>query len=167
MGSQLLEFAIAVPFLLVLVIGAIDFGSAYNVKHILTNAAREGARITVSNSLTNISCTDTTPCSIQAAADAVKQYLSNAGLTQASCITPNGLGAGPVWAQTCNGVTLSIDHNVVITGGPGGTVIPSSRVQLSYPYTFTFGRVIGLVGGSGPNGQQTITASVTMQNMIN
>jgi hypothetical protein len=76
-GSQLLEFALALPFLLVILIGMIDFGGAYNLKQNLTNAAREGARIAVSNPLTNATCSDPQPCSIEAAADAVSQYLTN------------------------------------------------------------------------------------------
>ena len=43
-GSELLEFALVVPLLLVFVVGIVDFGSAYNLKQQLNNAAREGAR---------------------------------------------------------------------------------------------------------------------------
>ena len=43
-GAALLEFAIILPFLLVLVFGMIEFGLiAYN-KQVITNASREGAR---------------------------------------------------------------------------------------------------------------------------
>ncbi len=41
-GSQLLEFAVALPLLVVLVVGIFDFGEAFNVKQKLSNMAREG-----------------------------------------------------------------------------------------------------------------------------
>lgn len=44
-GAQIVEFAIVVPILLLLVIGIIDFGRAYFSWVIITNGAREGARV--------------------------------------------------------------------------------------------------------------------------
>jgi Flp pilus assembly protein TadG len=43
-GAVAVEFAIILPFLLVLVFGIIDFGHAYYMKHVLQNSCREGAR---------------------------------------------------------------------------------------------------------------------------
>ena len=43
-GQGLVEVAIAMPFLLLLLVGIAGFGRAFNVKQVLTNAAREGAR---------------------------------------------------------------------------------------------------------------------------
>src|SRR5262249_45494754 len=116
-GAQLLEFALALPFLVVILVGAIDFGGAYNVKHILTNAAREAARITVSNPLTDQSCTDPTPCSIEAAADAVKQYLTNARLSAASCINPKAPSSSGTltWTYSCNNISLTINRGYVVS----------------------------------------------------
>ena len=42
-GQSLLEFALVLPLLLVLVLGAMDFGRMFYTKIVLTNAAREGA----------------------------------------------------------------------------------------------------------------------------
>jgi len=44
-GAQLVEFAFLVPILLLLIFGALDFGRAYFSWIILTNGAREGARV--------------------------------------------------------------------------------------------------------------------------
>jgi Flp pilus assembly protein TadG len=50
-GAALLEFAIVLPFLLVLVFGVIEFGLiAYN-KQVITNASREGARSAITKTL--------------------------------------------------------------------------------------------------------------------
>jgi len=44
-GQALVEFALIAPVLLVLVMGLLDFGQAYQVRITITNAAREGARL--------------------------------------------------------------------------------------------------------------------------
>ncbi|WJZ67469.1 pilus assembly protein [Kocuria rosea] len=43
-GAAAVEFALVVPILLVLLLGIIEFGRAYNVQISLTHAARETAR---------------------------------------------------------------------------------------------------------------------------
>ena len=43
-GQAIIEFALILPFLLVLIGGAIDFGLSIFAGHIAENAAREGAR---------------------------------------------------------------------------------------------------------------------------
>ena len=44
-GANLIEFALILPLLLLLVAGAADLGRAFNNYIIITNAAREGARV--------------------------------------------------------------------------------------------------------------------------
>ena len=46
-GQSLAEFAILLPVLMAVVIGIFEFGRAWNVDQVLTNAAREGARLAV------------------------------------------------------------------------------------------------------------------------
>lgn len=43
-GAAAVEFALVLPILLVLVLGTIEFGRAYNTQISLTHAARESAR---------------------------------------------------------------------------------------------------------------------------
>jgi Flp pilus assembly protein TadG len=45
-GAAAVEFALVLPLLLILVFGIIDFGRAFNAQITLTQAAREGARMT-------------------------------------------------------------------------------------------------------------------------
>ena len=50
-GQALIEFALVLPVLILIVVGIIDFGFAFNQWNTAQNAAREGARIAaVSNS---------------------------------------------------------------------------------------------------------------------
>jgi len=44
-GATVVEFAMVVPFLLVLVLGIAEFGHAFQVQGTLSAAAREGARV--------------------------------------------------------------------------------------------------------------------------
>ncbi len=46
-GTALVEAAITIPILLLIAVGIFEFGRAYQTWQILTNAAREGARISV------------------------------------------------------------------------------------------------------------------------
>jgi Flp pilus assembly protein TadG len=43
-GAAAVEFAIILPLLLVLTLGALDMGHMYYMDHLITNASREGAR---------------------------------------------------------------------------------------------------------------------------
>jgi Flp pilus assembly protein TadG len=46
-GAALLEAAITVPIILLISVGIFEFGRAYQTWQVLTNAAREGARLAV------------------------------------------------------------------------------------------------------------------------
>ncbi len=46
-GAELIEFAIAFPLLFLLLAGIIDFGMMFRAYESVTNAAREGARLSV------------------------------------------------------------------------------------------------------------------------
>jgi hypothetical protein len=44
-GAEVIEFAIVAPLMLLIVLGIMDFGLLFQRYHVLTNAAREGARL--------------------------------------------------------------------------------------------------------------------------
>jgi Flp pilus assembly protein TadG len=46
-GSALLEVALTLPLLLLICVGIFEFGRAYQTQQVLTNAAREGARVAI------------------------------------------------------------------------------------------------------------------------
>ena len=81
-GQSLVEFALILPLLLMLVLGAIDFGRLFYTKIIITNAAREGAYYLVSHTNSASVIADAT-----SAAEAEAQ---NAGVTSIAVIfNPN------------------------------------------------------------------------------
>jgi Flp pilus assembly protein TadG len=167
-GAQLLEFALVLPFLLVFVIGIVDFAGAFNLKQKMANAAREGARVMISNTLSDSSCPSST-CSVQAAADAVANYMTNAGV-DSSCLTtaPASSSGTSSWTYSCkSGISLTIDRNYTFTP-TGGTPITATEVTLTYPYSWTFGRIVGLlVRGAKTNLPSTLTTTAVMQNLVN
>jgi Flp pilus assembly protein TadG len=178
-GSELFEFAMALPLLLVLVVGIIDFARAYNTKHVTSNAAREAARLISSTPLSDSSCPTpwtinspgtNTPCAVTATAKTVANYLTAAGLNQAACLKTASATFAPVltWTYSCNNVTLVI-YKAYQAPNPNDSSNPilSTKVTLSYPYTFMFGRIIGLLvpGATGPTGQYIFTSDAVMQNI--
>ncbi|HET6413646.1 MAG TPA: TadE family protein [Anaeromyxobacter sp.] len=73
-GTAAVEFALVLPLLLMLVLGAIDWGWYFFIREVATNAAREGARVGSVNAVDDAG----------AAADALaaaNAYLTNLGLT--------------------------------------------------------------------------------------
>jgi Flp pilus assembly protein TadG len=155
-GAQLLELALSLPILLVLMIGIFDFGGAWNLKQVLTNATREGARIGESENTQDLSssgCPSPSaqcPCSVQAVADAVVRYLNNAGVN-ASCISPGTPTSSDTstwtWSYSCaNGTSLTINRGFRLTN-PSGSPILATKVDLTCPYTWNLNRIIGLLPG--------------------
>ncbi len=178
-GAELYELAMGLPLLLVLVVGIIDFAGAYNTKQITSNAARLGARTLSSTPLSvyDPSCSwnksspgSGTPCPIQGVAISVSNYLADAGLSKAACLsTASATYTSPYqWTYSCNGVTLHINMALQVSNGALGANVLSTEVTLSYPCFFSFGRVIGLLlpGATGPQGQVNLTSNAVMQRLV-
>lgn len=98
-GQSLVEFAIVLPILLALVIGIFEFGRAWNVHQVLTNAAREGARMAVvANGIS--------AGSEEGVRGAVNAYMDNAALSSTGrTITITGFNSG-----TGNPVTVRVQY---------------------------------------------------------
>lgn len=168
-GSELLEMAFVLPLLLVFMMGIADFGGAFNLKHRLSNAVREGARLAVSESNLDLNCS-CTPASVSAVQQVVANYLTNAGITQCG-ISTTATQAGYQWTfassttgSFCGNFSLVIDRNNTATTN-GTTTIVATHVTLTYPYAWSYNRIIGLlVKGANPSLPSTISSDVIMQN---
>lgn len=109
-GAELIEFAMTFPLLLVVVMGIIDFGLLFQQYEVLTNAAREGARVSVLQGY--------------AAADIqtrVNQYLQGTSLSAASVTTTVGtaqtLSIGSGLCVSVTPVTVSYPHSYLFLSG--------------------------------------------------
>jgi Flp pilus assembly protein TadG len=153
-ASQLLEFAVALPLLVVVVVGIFDFGDAFNLKQKLNNAAREGARFGSSLPTNDLSQTVGcgAPSSVCAIRDLVDSYLqagrvNDCGLSTQSATWSAATVTGTYFAtgNGCPGtLTLRIERQysfqTVINGATFEVV--STHVSISYPYRWHFNRVI-------------------------
>jgi Flp pilus assembly protein TadG len=91
-GAALLEAAITVPIILLISVGIFEFGRAYQTWQVLTNAAREGARI---------ACLEgTTDSDVR---NRVRSYLTGGGL------------------KTLADSNILVDRAVPMTGGGSST----------------------------------------------
>ena len=146
-AAELLEFALALPIILVMVVGLLDFAHAYSLKQKLANAAREGARVGGSES--TLDTTTANPQTVQAIKDDVTTYLQDAGIntsfigtTLSWTVSPTSTGT---YYTTSGGVNygLKIERNVPITytnpNDASLVTVSATRVTLYYPYDWTFG----------------------------
>lgn len=159
-GTQLLELALIMPAVSLVIVGVGEFSSSFLIKHKLGNAAREAARIVVSNPTSDASCSDATPCSIEAAADATVQYLNGIGLS-ASCITPSSptTSGTLTWTWACaSGLSLTINRAYTFSG-TGGIVVSGTQVSLTYPFSWIFSSFFGLTLPT------SVTTTVVMENL--
>jgi Flp pilus assembly protein TadG len=113
-GAQLVEFALVLPMLLLVVLGIAEFGFIFQRYEVLTNAAREGARIAV---LPGYSTAD-----VQAR---VAAYVT-AGRVPTTGTNPN--------------VAVT---DVPIPTTPGGPMLTGKRVTVTYTHSYMFLTAIG------------------------
>jgi len=137
-GSVLIEAAMSIPLLLLVVLGIADFGRLFQQYEVLTNAAREGARVGV---LPGYSIT--VPGDVTAR---VNQYLTAGGLDSSLATFT------PVPAMSA-----------VHVGGAGGPCVTLLTVTVTYPHTFSFvGGIVQFFGGTA-FGTTTLTATASMR----
>ncbi|MBU3694495.1 MAG: pilus assembly protein [Rhodocyclaceae bacterium] len=133
-GLAMIEFALVLPLFLLLVFGAVAFGTAILDKVVLTNASREAARqgavyrgTGLRPSATQVRTVATTYCS--------QNLIAFGG------------------SKVCT-VTLSADPATLVTGG-------TLTVTVTYPFAFL--GLTGLLNPFGANNGLTLTASTTMR----
>lgn len=147
-GAELLELALALPLLLLMLVGVLYYGGAWSTKDVLSGAGRDGARVAVNafNDTTNPQCSGGTPCSVQAAANAVVAAMNSAnvdtcGLTPSS--NPPASTGAFAWTYTSGGCaasgqpwTMLIERAVPQTINNVGVL--ATRITLRYPYAWNF-----------------------------
>lgn len=184
-GAQLVEFAFMLPLLLVMLVGIIDFGTAYTLKQKLNNAAREGARFAVSSSC--LDCDALSPANTtKAIENVIVQYVNNknTSYTNLNPIDTCGLTGGDTpsnyvkapyatYTFTSPATCGNTGQNFVITiqrkfsyTDANGALVFASDVQLQYPYKWMFSNVITLlVPGASYTGVATISSDAIMENL--
>ena len=143
-GAGLVEFSFIFPFLLLFIVGISEFGRGYKIYQNLTNATREGARLSSKqyyNQPTNA------PDMLR---DRITNYISSLGLQpslyQGAATSISGTTAWE-YGDYPNGAYLRIDQAKTFpkVGSPGN-ILTGSQVEIRYPYSFMFfGPVMRLI----------------------
>ncbi len=109
-GGTIVEAAFTIVILVMFIMAILEFGRAYNIYHIITDAAREGARFGV----TPQQGTNNLPTSTQVQT-VVNQFLASGGVTGATV-------AVTYPSQKINGVQLQ--YTSVSVNAPYSFVVP-------------------------------------------
>lgn len=169
-AAQLAEFAVALPLLVVFVVGIFDFSNAFTLKQKLTNIARDAARTAAGDPANDLASYSTSaPVSVIDAFQLVDNYLiankiNDCGVTQASgtLIPPLTwqFNVVPTGSSPC-GITLTISRgyyfplttgatlpsaNCTSLASTGQTIVIGTCVSIQYSYQWKFGRAASLLG---------------------
>jgi hypothetical protein len=133
-GAELVEFAFAFPLLLLVMLGIVDFGFMFQRYEVVTNAAREGARVAI---LPGYADAD-----VQAR---VTQYLTAGGLTGTATVTVGAAQAISVGSRciAVRPVTVSYQNQFLFLGPILG--------------------LMGIVGGGGSLADKPLNATSSMR----
>ena len=141
-GAELVEFALIFPLLLLTVMGIIDTGFLFQRYEVLTNAAREGARVAILPEYPDTSVTAR-----------VRTYLKNGGLP-ASIVDDTTKTKVLITATT-----IPVDA--------AGTVTASAaRIVVEYPFEFMVLQPVAqlVVNGSTAGAPFTMRMTTIMRN---
>jgi Flp pilus assembly protein TadG len=149
-AAALIEFAVALPLLVVLVVGIFDFGGAFNLKQKLNNAAREGARFASTQPTNDLALAQ--PPSVNAVRFLVDSYLQTAQINDCGLSTASwALGAQLTWQFTASGngcsMTLTVNRGTLVQETVGGVQVTMlcTTVNITHPYQWHFNSVIQLL----------------------
>lgn len=135
-GTALIESAFVLPIMLLVCVGVLEFGRAYQTWQVVTNASREGARVAV--------LPEYTDDSVRAR---VKTYLKNGGL-------PSTVVDGSKTKVLITETTIPIDVG-------GATTATAARVVVEYPFEFMVLQPVAQLVVNGSTAGQAFTMRMT------
>jgi Flp pilus assembly protein TadG len=182
-ATQLVEFAVSLPLLVVFVVGIFDFSNAFTLKQRLTNIARDAARASAYDPGSDLQ--SSIPISVSDAYQIVYNYLYASGLnTCGMTSTQTATNPQPLtWLFSGNGngcpaaglqITVNRGYYLAATAtnaapstcipqGTGGQVaLISTCVSIQYPYSWRFGNVASLLGTTAILPTQINAVAVSM-----
>ena len=116
-GAALLETAITLPLVLLVAVSIFEFGRAYQTWQVLTNAAREGARIAVLPDYTDSQVRST-----------VSDYMTSGRLPAASSAAIDIVRTVPFGAATASRVTVNYPFSFMVLNPVARMVAGSSTL---------------------------------------
>ena len=116
-GAALIETAITLPLVLLVSVSIFEFGRAYQTWQVLTNAAREGARVAVLEGYTDADVSGI-----------VSNYLTGGKLTNAAAAKITVVRNEPFGTKTASRITVSYPFNFMVLGPVARLVRGGSKV---------------------------------------
>jgi Flp pilus assembly protein TadG len=173
-ASQIVEFALSLPLLVLFVVGIFDFSGAISLKQKLTNAAREAARVAAADPANDLGNASGTPASVTDAFYVVDNYLISEKINDCGLATPTVTQSALTWTYSASGsgcpgtgISLQVNRGCVKTQTISGNTVNlvGTCVTIRYPYKWQYSSVTGLLGITfiGPTGITT-TASAFNEN---
>jgi len=184
-AAQLVEFAVALPLLVVFVVGIFDFSTAFTFKQRLTNMARDAAHVAATDPSSDVLQGTVDPVSVADVFQIVDNYLV------VNNVNDCGLGSNPTpayagsltweFSATGNGcpapgLTIYVNRGYYFPAN--GATLPSSTCQfqspggqeavvgtcisIQYPYPWRFGRAASLLGFTDTLPTQITAVGVAM-----
>ena len=132
-GAAMVEMALVLPLFLMLILGVIEFGRAMMIANLVTNAAREGARMAVLDGSSNTEVTNAITTFLQSS---IGMGVSSSDIGLTITVTPAAGNPNPA-----NNVANSISRDLI-----------SVRVELPF-------NQVALIPGSYLAGRQLIGQS--------
>ncbi len=163
-GAQLVEFAVALPLLVVFVVGIFDFSGAFTLKQKLTNVARDAARAAAADPANDLQ--SASPASVMDAFQVIDHYFVANNLNDCG-VTSSGTKNKLTWTFTASsggckspGITITVNRGYYFaqsaaaqpapvdcqpTSTPTSAVV-GTCVSIQYVYSWRFGNVASLMG---------------------
>lgn len=176
-GSQIAEFAVSLPLLVVFAVGIFDFGAAFTLRQKLGSAAQEHAIVASNESTRDLD--NGSPQSIIDIRDSIFDYLAgqkvlpraNTGSCQAGSAAVSHAGGTLIWRYTISGcpdtLVITIDRGNIVVEPSTTEKIVSTQVTVTYPHRWQFSKVIGfLAPGAVYAGTTPLTGEATSPNQL-
>ena len=182
-ASQLVEFAVALPLLVVFVVGIFDFSGAFTLKQKLTIGARDAARAAAAEPVNDLCASCGVPVSVNDAFWTIDNSLKANQINDCGITNSPSSSAAPTWTYSAAAgaggcvnigippLTITINRgyyfpavgaqpaNVgcVSQSAAGQTAVIATCISIQYAYQWRFGRAASLFGPT-PLLPSTITA---------
>ncbi|HVH58406.1 MAG TPA: TadE/TadG family type IV pilus assembly protein [Vicinamibacterales bacterium] len=129
-GAALLETAVTIPLVLAVCVAIFEFGRAYQTWQVLTNAAREGARVSILAETSDAQVTS-----------AVRAYMQSGQLPQYATAGVSVERTVPFGSNTASRITVTYPFNFTVlnpvmkllnsgaTAGKGTTTMTSTALM--------------------------------------
>jgi len=178
-GTEIIEFAVSLPLLVVMVVSIYDFGTAFTLKQKLTAAVREGARLASSQQRPLQEATDcrNAPVSVCMIRDVVASTLTASNVDACNLDTASATYSSGTFTWTfdgaCNGMSLKIERGILssTTGtlpSPFDTTtyhLLNTKITLIYPYQWQFNQAFKLLDRNANYLSSSITVTASMQEL--